>query len=84
MYRRAFVVGAGAVAIGSPSVFAQGTAETNRLVLGFGNDPVFAPHMVAMEKGWFRDAGFTEVTTKTFAGGAIAGEALVSEEGLVA
>jgi len=80
MERRAFVIGAGAVALGSPSVFAQGTVETNRLVLGFGNDPVFAPHMVAMEKGWFRDAGFTEVTTKTFAGGAIAGEALVAGE----
>jgi ABC-type nitrate/sulfonate/bicarbonate transport system substrate-binding protein len=59
---------------------AQGAPEVTQLALGFGNDPVFAPHMVAMDKGWFRDAGFTEVTTKTFAGGAIAGEALVAGE----
>ncbi len=51
-----------------------------RLAFGFGRDPVFAPHMVAMEKGWLKEAGFTEVTTKTFAGGALAGEALVAGE----
>ena len=32
------------------------------------------------QKGWFRDAGFTDVTTKTFTGGAVAGEALVADE----
>jgi ABC-type nitrate/sulfonate/bicarbonate transport system substrate-binding protein len=36
--------------------------------------------MVAISKGWFKDAGFTDVTTKTFTGGARAGEALVADE----
>ena len=57
---------------------AQGKVETSSLALGFGLDPVFAPHIVAMQKGWFKDAGFTDVTTKTFTGGALAGEALMS------
>lgn len=60
--------------------WAQAKPEVTRLNLGFGLDPVFAPHMVAMQKGWFRDAGFTEVGTKTFTGGALAGEALVAGE----
>ena len=54
--------------------FAQGKPEVSELAMPFGLDPVFAPHIVAMEKGWFREAGFTDVSTKTFAGGAIAGE----------
>jgi ABC-type nitrate/sulfonate/bicarbonate transport system substrate-binding protein len=69
-----------AAAMASPPGFAQGAPETGKLVLGFGSDPVFAPHIVAMEKGWFREAGFNDVTVKTFAGGAIAGEALVAGE----
>ncbi len=85
MDRRRFIVraGCGAALAGSAlsrSVCAQPAVETNKLAFGFGNDPVFAPHMVAMEKGWFRDAGFTEISTKTFSGGAIAGEALVAGE----
>lgn len=82
MDRRTFVKGmpALAAAAGSPLAFAQGAPESPRITLGFGNDPVFAPHIVAMEKGWFREAGFSEVTVKTFAGGAIAGEALVAGE----
>ncbi len=62
------------------SAWAQAKPETTKLALGFGLDPVFAPHMVAMSKGWFKDAGFAEVTTKTFTGGAAAGEALVADE----
>jgi len=62
------------------AAWAQAKPETTKLALGFGLDPVFAPHMVAMSKGWFKDAGFTEVTTKTFTGGAAAGEALVADE----
>ena len=85
MDRRTFIGRAGVAAAlagsGIPSaVLAQGAPETTKLAFGFGNDPVFAPHMVAIEKGWFREAGFTEITTKTFAGGAIAGEALVAGE----
>lgn len=85
MDRRTFIGQAGVAAAmassGMPgAVLAQGAPETTKLAFGFGNDPVFAPHMVAMEKGWLREAGFTEITTKTFAGGAIAGEALVAGE----
>lgn len=87
MKRRKFLssvaAGAGVALVGgtfSDRAGAQAKLEVSRLALGFGLDPVFAPHIVAMQKGWFRDAGFTEVTTKTFTGGAIAGEALVAGE----
>jgi ABC-type nitrate/sulfonate/bicarbonate transport system substrate-binding protein len=87
MKRREFVSGmaaGAAVALAdgawSRAAWAQAKPEVTRLNLGFGLDPVFAPHMVAMQKGWFRDAGFTEVGTKTFTGGALAGEALVAGE----
>lgn len=33
-----------------------------------------------MQKGWLREAGFTEVTTRSFTGGALAGEALLANE----
>jgi taurine transport system substrate-binding protein len=62
------------------SAFAQSRPEVTKLVLASGLDPVFVPHMVAMQKGWFKDAGFTDVTTKSFTGGAAAGEALVAGE----
>ena len=83
MKRRTFLAGmTAAAACGTMAgrALAQAKPETTKLALGFGLDPVFAPHMVAMSKGWFRDAGFADVTTKTFAGGALAGEALVANE----
>lgn len=54
--------------------------ETTTLRFGFGVDPVFAPHIIAMEKGWFAEAGFTNVETVTFTAGALAGEALAAGE----
>lgn len=54
--------------------------EVKKLALGFGIDLPFAPHVIAISKGWFREAGFTEVTTKTFTAGALAGEALIAGE----
>jgi ABC-type nitrate/sulfonate/bicarbonate transport system substrate-binding protein len=54
--------------------------EIKELALGFGLDLPFAVHIVAMEKGWFEEEGFEEVTTKTFTAGALAGEALVAGE----
>ena len=74
---------AGAAGLGTAwpgAAWSQAKPETTKLALGFGLDPVFAPHMVAMNKGWFKEAGFTDVTTKTFTGGAAAGEALVADE----
>ena len=82
--RRHFIAGSAALAAGagiSPTVFAQaGKPESATLSLGFGIDPPFAPHIVAMQKGWFREAGFSDVKTRTFQSGNLAGEALVAGE----
>jgi ABC-type nitrate/sulfonate/bicarbonate transport system substrate-binding protein len=78
MHRRTLLIATGALA--APAALAQPRVETARLALGFGLDPVFAPHIVAMQKGWLREAGFTEVTTRSFTGGALAGEALLANE----
>jgi ABC-type nitrate/sulfonate/bicarbonate transport system substrate-binding protein len=67
-------------ALASGSAAAQGEPEIKELALGFGVDVAFAPHVVAIEKGWFDDAGFESVSTKTFTAGALAGEALVAGE----
>lgn len=50
------------------------------LNLHFQNNNVFIPHAVAREKGWFADAGFTDVEFKSFTAGALAGEALLAGE----
>jgi ABC-type nitrate/sulfonate/bicarbonate transport system substrate-binding protein len=63
---------------GAPAGAGGAEPEIKQLALGFGVDPPFAPHIVAIQKGWFRDAGFTDVTTKTFTAGVLAGEALVA------
>jgi ABC-type nitrate/sulfonate/bicarbonate transport system substrate-binding protein len=77
--RGLLATGAAAIGLGaSASAWAQARPESGRLALGFGLDPVFAPHIVAMEKGWLRDAGFSQIETKSFTGGALAGEALIS------
>ena len=57
-----------------------GKPENATLSLGFGIDPPFAPHIVAMQKGYFREAGFADVKTRTFQSGNLAGEALVAGE----
>ena len=83
MDRRTFLasVGAATAAAGIPAAaWAQAKPEVTKLVMHFGLDPVFVPHMLGMSKGWFKEAGFTDVTTKTFTGGAAAGEALVADE----
>lgn len=80
MNRRHLLI-ASAGALAAPGVArAQARVETARLALGFGLDPVFAPHILAMQKGWLREAGFTEVTTRSFTSGALAGEALMANE----
>lgn len=82
--RRRMMLGAtaglGLAMIAARPVRAQARPETPRLAMGFGLDPVFAPHIVAMRKGWLGDAGFTDVTTRSFTGGALAGEALIANE----
>jgi ABC-type nitrate/sulfonate/bicarbonate transport system substrate-binding protein len=54
--------------------------ETNRLVMGTGIDLPFLVHVVAKEKGWFAEAGFTEVEFRQFSSGNLAGEALLADE----
>lgn len=68
----------GMAAVLPKPIMAQGALETSKLSIGFGLDPVFAPHILAMEKGWLKQAGFEEISTATFTGGALAGEALVT------
>src|SRR4051812_10524176 len=83
MDRRNFLATAGAATTAAMlpvGAWAQAKPEITKLTLGFGLDPVFVPHMLGMSKGWFKEAGFTDVTTKTFTGGAAAGEALVADE----
>ncbi|MBI3708278.1 MAG: ABC transporter substrate-binding protein [Proteobacteria bacterium] len=76
--RRDALIGTAAL-VTAGSALAQGAApELTKLSFGFGIDPPFAPHIVAMQKGWFREAGFTDVQTKSFSAGALAGEALVT------
>jgi ABC-type nitrate/sulfonate/bicarbonate transport system substrate-binding protein len=60
------------------AVSAGAQPEFKDLALGFGVDLPFAPHIVAIQKGWIKEAGFGTVSTKTFTAGALAGEALVA------
>lgn len=80
--RRTVLTGATALAAGlaAPGILrAQGkAAEIKTLALGFGIDPPFAPHIVAMRKGWFAEAGFSDVKTQSFTSGNLAGEALMA------
>lgn len=77
--RRNALLGAAVLLAGSGSARADDTKpEVAKLSLGFGIDPPFAPHIVAMQKGWFKEAGFADVQTKSFTAGALAGEALMS------
>jgi len=82
--RQLLAAGAGALAGASVlpgRVSAQGPRpESANLALGFGVDPPFAPHILGITQGWFKDAGFSDVKTRTFTAGALAGEALLAGE----
>jgi ABC-type nitrate/sulfonate/bicarbonate transport system substrate-binding protein len=80
MANRLFFCAALAGALVSSAAQAAGEPEIKNLALGFGVDVAFAPHVVAIEKGWFTDAGFESVSTQSFSAGALAGEALVAGE----
>ena len=71
------LAGAGMLA-GSVAFAAE--VETDTLSMSLGVDLPFLPHIVAFEKGWFADAGFTNVEFKKFNSGAQAGEALLADE----
>jgi ABC-type nitrate/sulfonate/bicarbonate transport system substrate-binding protein len=84
--RRRQLLAAGAGALAGASVFpglARAQAprpESANLALGFGVDPPFSPHILGITQGWFKDAGFPDVKTRTFTAGALAGEALLAGE----
>lgn len=54
--------------------------ETDTLSISIGVDLPFLVHVVAQEKGWFAEAGFTDVSFQTFQSGNLAGEALLAGE----
>jgi ABC-type nitrate/sulfonate/bicarbonate transport system substrate-binding protein len=76
--RRDALVGTAALMTVGPARAQATKPEITKITLGFGIDPPFAPQIVGMQKGWFREAGFTDVLTKSFTAGALAGEALMS------
>jgi ABC-type nitrate/sulfonate/bicarbonate transport system substrate-binding protein len=80
--RRSALALAAAGAVASPGLLrAQADRpEMTTLSLGFGIDPPFAPHILGITQGWFREAGFSEVRQQTFTAGALAGEALLAGE----
>ena len=73
------IVAALAMGLVAPGI-ASADVEDPILNMHFQNNNVFIPHAVAIKKGWFADAGFTEVNLKTFTAGALAGEALLAGE----
>jgi len=52
--------------------------EVKTLLLQMGMDPPFAPIILAIKKGWFQEAGFEKIETKTFTAGVLAGEAMAA------
>jgi len=59
---------------------ASAEPEVKNLKISFGIDLPFAPHVIAIKKGWFKEAGFESVEPKSFSAGALAGEALLAGE----
>jgi ABC-type nitrate/sulfonate/bicarbonate transport system substrate-binding protein len=69
-----------AAGLAAPTFLHAEGLETTTLSLGFGIDLPFALHVVAINKGWFAEAGFTEVKTQSFTSGNLAGEALMAAQ----
>lgn len=59
---------------------ANAEPETKNLKISSGIDLPFAPHIIAIKKGWFKEAGFESVEPVSFSAGALAGEALLAGE----
>ncbi|MFV0253693.1 MAG: ABC transporter substrate-binding protein [Beutenbergiaceae bacterium] len=54
--------------------------ETTTLSIGLSKDPGLASQMIAIDKGFLEEEGFTEIETTSYDAGALAGEALAAGE----
>ncbi len=77
--RYALIAATVSLGLGAAQAQAQ-DIETDTLNISIGVDLPFLVHIVAKEKGWFADAGFTNVEFKKFQSGNLAGEALLAGE----
>jgi len=59
---------------------AEGELELTEITIQYQPNTLFAVQSVALEKGWFEEAGFTKVNIKNFTSGNLAGEALIAGE----
>mgnify|MGYP001210451609 CR=1 FL=1 len=54
--------------------------EKTTVSIGLGKDPGLAPQMVAIDKGFLKAEGFTDIKTSTYDAGALSGPALAAGE----
>jgi ABC-type nitrate/sulfonate/bicarbonate transport system substrate-binding protein len=59
---------------------AEGDLELTEITIQYQPNTLFAVQSVALEKGWFEEAGFEKVNIKNFTSGNLAGEALIAGE----
>jgi ABC-type nitrate/sulfonate/bicarbonate transport system substrate-binding protein len=59
---------------------AEGELELTEITIQYQPNTLFAVQSVALEKGWFEEAGFEKVNIKNFTSGNLAGEALIAGE----
>ncbi|OUR77319.1 hypothetical protein A9Q83_11495 [Alphaproteobacteria bacterium 46_93_T64] len=71
---------AAAMSFSAVTAQAAGALEIKNIAFGMGVDLPFAPHIIGMKKGWFKDEGFESVSTKSFSAQALAGQALIADE----
>lgn len=62
------------------AVVGGGELEDTSISIGLGLDPGLAPQMVAIDKGFLEDRGFTDIKTSMYDAGALSGEALAAGE----
>jgi len=58
----------------------EGEMELTEITIQYQPNTLFAVQSVALEKGWFEEAGFEKVSIKNFTSGNLAGEALIAGE----
>jgi len=70
--------GFSAALVSSSERVAEGELELTEITIQYQPNTLFAVQSVALEKGWFEEAGFTKVIIKNFTSGNLAGEALIA------